>query len=84
MLGGGANVWGAGTLSTGIVALALILPVFWYRHYVVDKGQFPARMLEDLQVAPGKSAEKRAGILPFLALAAGIAIVVITNHIFHG
>lgn len=84
MLGGGANVWGAGTLTTGVVALALIVPVFWYRHYVVDGGQFPERMLKDLHVAPGQMSAKRAGMLPYLALAAGVAIVFIANHIFHG
>src|SRR5690606_20991464 len=51
LLGAGANVWGEGTLMSGIVAAALILPVFAYRHYVTDKGKFPDRMLEDLGVS---------------------------------
>ena len=40
-LGAGADVWGAGTLWAGIDHLALIVPVFVFRHYVQDKGKFP-------------------------------------------
>ena len=41
LLGAGANVWGHGTLVSGFVSAAIIIPVFAYRHYVVDKGKFP-------------------------------------------
>ena len=29
---------------------ALIIPVFWFRHYVQDKGRFPEHMLDDLNL----------------------------------
>ena len=36
--GAGANVWGNGTLISGFVSAAIIVPIFAFRHYVVDKG----------------------------------------------
>ena len=83
LLGAGANVWGEGTLRSAMIAIALILPVFAYRHYVTDKGKFPEKMLEDLKVGgnPDLSVRK-AGILPYLTLAAGVAVVIISNQIF--
>ncbi|MBI6628746.1 APC family permease [Pontibaca salina] len=83
LLGAGANVWGKGTLLSAGIAIALILPVFAWRHYVTDKGEFPDKMLEDLKVGgnPDLSVRK-AGMLPYLTLAAGIAVVFISNQIF--
>jgi len=83
-LGAGANVWGAGTLMTGIVIISLIIPVFLYRHYVTDRGQYPRSMLEDLHVDMNddKSFEKKAGILPYLTIGAGIAVVAVSNIYF--
>jgi amino acid transporter len=46
LLGWGANVWGQGALLTGLVAAAVILPVFAYRHFVQDGGRFPDAMYE--------------------------------------
>jgi amino acid transporter len=83
MLGGGANVWGAGTLTTGVIALALIIPVFWYRHYATDGGKFPAHMLADLHMSDGLLSSPKAGILPYLALAAGALVVFGANAYFH-
>src|SRR6266851_8139724 len=40
-MGFGADVYGAGTLSTGLAFCSLIIPVFIYRHYIQDKGHFP-------------------------------------------
>lgn len=79
LLGMGANIWGSGTLLTGIAAACCIIPVFLYRHYVTDKGQFPESALEDLQLLPGQVAPKRAGILPYLTLAAGVGVAVVAN-----
>ncbi len=83
LLGAGANVWGEGTLRSAIIAIALILPVFAWRHYVTDKGQFPENMLEDLKVGghPDISVRK-AGMLPYLTLAAGVVVVIIANQVF--
>jgi amino acid transporter len=81
-MGLGADVYGAGTLGTGLAFCALVIPVFVYRHYIRDKGRFPAEMAEDLELGPTGTnvAVKRAGIWPFVVLAAGIAVVAVTRH----
>jgi amino acid transporter len=71
----GANVWGAGTLISGLVFAALIIPVFLYRHYVQDKGQFPQQLAEDMYLEEG-GAVRRAGVLPYLVLIAGAALTI--------
>lgn len=83
LLGAGANVWGEGTLMSGVIAAALILPVFAFRHYVQDKGRFPEQMLLDLHVSSRDLSVRRAGVKPYLALAAGVAVAVIGNMVFH-
>lgn len=82
LLGWGANVWGGGALVTGLVFAALIIPIFCYRHYVQDKGVFPPSMYdtgeEDLDGAAVRTEpERRAGILPYLALGGGVLVVVL-------
>ena len=42
-MGMGADVYGVGALRSGLIFAALIVPVFVYRHYMQDKGQFPPR-----------------------------------------
>ena len=37
-----------------LIFAGLILPVFVYRHYIQDKGKFPAAMLEELGPAGGE------------------------------
>jgi hypothetical protein len=57
----------------------------WYRHYVQDKGKFPNTMVEDLRVGGRPlvdTAKTKAGILPYLTLVAGIAVVLLANHLF--
>jgi amino acid transporter len=80
-MGLGADVYGVGTLGTGLVFCALIVPVFVYRHYVQDRGHFPDEMKEDLGQNSGESAIRRAGIWPFVVLAAGVAVVVVTHRL---
>ena len=62
------------------------VPVTPGRHYVQDKGRFPSAMLEDLLVGGTPlikaRAETKAGILPYLTLAAGVAVVLIANYFF--
>ncbi len=82
-LGAGANVWGKGTLMTGLLMAALVIPVFLYRHYITDKGVFPAAMLEELQLSEGTPMVRRAGILPYIALAAGVAVVAVSYTVFN-
>jgi len=73
LLGAGANVYGKATLATGLLVAALVLPVFAWRHYVVDCGRFPAHMLADLQIEDLATAPRRAGWKPYAALAGGVA-----------
>ncbi|MEA3151851.1 MAG: hypothetical protein QOD56_2790 [Gammaproteobacteria bacterium] len=80
-MGLGADVYGVGTLSTGLVFCSLIIPVFIYRHYVQDKGHFPDEMKEDLGHNSGASAIKRAGIWPFVVLALGVTVVAVTHRL---
>ncbi|WP_241250503.1 APC family permease [Paragemmobacter kunshanensis] len=82
-LGAGAKVWGyENALWSGVVFAALILPVFWFRHYVQDGGKFPPEALEDLGLTNGDLGERKAGIKPYLALALGAAIVLWANWFF--
>src|ERR1700729_2638412 len=74
-MGFGADVYGAGTLKTGLVFAALIVPVFVYRHYIQDKGVFPPQMAQDLDMADGERLVRRAGLWPYAVLALGIAVV---------
>ena len=76
IMGLGSDIWGAGTLKAGLIFASLIVPVFIYRHYVQDKGVFPKQMLEDLYIAGDDSATaKKAGVLPYVALVAGVVLV---------
>jgi amino acid transporter len=78
-MGAGADVWGEGTLRNGLLAVLLIVPVFAFRHYFQDKGKFPVSEgtaddpFERVEVSP------RAGMLPYLALAACAAVVWATH-----
>jgi amino acid transporter len=82
-LGAGAKVWGySNALWVGFIFAALILPVFAYRHYVRDGGKFPAGAMEDLGLTGQDLGVKKAGVLPYLALLLGLAIVLIANHVF--
>jgi amino acid transporter len=80
-MGFGADSYGAGTLLIGLSFAALIIPVFFYRHYVQDKGVFPPEMAGDLEMVGGERMVHRAGIWPYVVLAAGIAVVAITHHL---
>lgn len=82
-LGAGAKVWGySNALWVGFAFAALILPVFAYRHYVQDGGKFPAGALEELGLSDQNLGERKARILPYIALVAGTAVVLSANHIF--
>lgn len=82
-LGAGAKVWGySSALWVGMVFAALIIPVFFYRHYIQDGGQFPPEALEDLGLSNGDLGEKKAGMLPYLTLILGAAIVLWSNWFF--
>jgi amino acid transporter len=78
-MGMGADTSGIGTLRSGLIFAALIVPVFVYRHYIQDKGKFPAAMEADLEIGEGQTVVKRAGIWPYLALVLGIVVLVVTH-----
>jgi len=83
VMGAGAKVWGySNALWVGFAFAALIIPVFAFRHYLQDKGQFPAGALEELGLKGQDLGERKAGILPYLTLAAGLAVVLIANWLF--
>ena len=46
----GANVFAPNALWYGLAAIAVVLPIFYYRHYVVDKGIWPEAARRDLGI----------------------------------
>jgi amino acid transporter len=82
-LGAGAKVWGySNALWAGLIFAALIIPVFWYRHEMQDGGKFPAQTYIDLGLKEGDLGERKAGMLPYLTLVAGAAVVLWANWFF--
>ncbi len=82
-LGAGAKVWGySSALWVGFAMAALIIPVFIFRHYVQDGGRFPKEALDDLGIVGEGLGERKAGMLPYLVLAAGLAVVLWANWFF--
>ena len=82
-LGAGAKVWGySNALWSGLIFAALIIPVFWYRHYLQDGGKFPKEAYDDLGLKEGDLGERKAGMLPYLTLAAGAVVVLWANWFF--
>ena len=89
-LGAGAKVWqivGAkadapNPLWAGLFFAALIFPVFYFRHYVQDGGRFPKGALDDLGLTEGDMGERKAGMLPYLTLVFGAAVVLWANWFF--
>lgn len=82
LMGIGANVWGSGTLLSGILLATLIIPIFVWRHYHEDKGVFPRSMREDISLdESGRDITCHAGILPYLALLVGVLIVWFSNQL---
>ncbi len=81
-MGAGAKVWNPNALWAGLFTASLIIPVFWFRHHFQDGGKFPDHMYEDLNLTPGQMVERKAGILPYLTLVAGLATVLAANWFF--
>ena len=80
-MGFGADIYGRGTLITGLLFASLILPVFVWRHYIQDRGVFPAAMIEDLELGSDGRAVTRAGIMPYVILALGAIVVYVTHRL---
>ena len=81
-MGAGAKTWNPLALWAAIVGIALVVPLFLYRHYVQDGGRFPVHMLEDLGMPANALSRKKAGMLPYLTLAAGVLVVLVSNWLF--
>lgn len=81
-MGAGAKVWNPMALWAGLVTVALIIPVFCFRHYIQDGGKFPEHMLDDLGMTESNLRERKAGMLPYLTLIAGMIVVLIANWYF--
>jgi amino acid transporter len=82
-MGAGAKVYGNPyALWYGLIFAALIIPVFCFRHYVQDKGRFPSTMLSDLGVTQEQLNTRKAGMLPYLTLIAGVIVMLVANWIF--
>ena len=81
-MGAGAKVWNPVALWAGLIFAALIIPVFCFRHYVQDKGKFPPQMLADLGLKEGDLGQKKAGILPYVVLVAGVVVLLLSNWFF--
>ena len=82
-LGAGAKVWGyENALWSGLIFASFILPVFWFRHYLQDGGKFPKEAYDDLGLPYGELGERKAGMLPYLALILGAGVVLWANWFF--
>jgi len=83
LLGAGAKTWGYSTgLYWGFGMALLIIPIFAYRHYVRDGGQFPDDMLTDMGLKGQDLGVKQAGMWPYLAIAGGLIVVLWANWFF--
>ncbi len=80
-MGFGADIYGRGTLMTGLLFASLILPVFIWRHYFQDRGVFPPAMIEDLELGSDGRAVTRAGIMPYVILVLGAIVVYVTHRL---
>lgn len=79
LMGAGAKVWNPVALWAGLIAIALVVPVFWFRHYLQDKGKFPEDYERDLHT---ENNVKRAGMLPYLTLVGGVVVMLMANWLF--
>jgi hypothetical protein len=81
-MGAGANIYGSNTLQLGVIGAALIIPIFIFRHYIQDGGKWPAKMLTDLGITEEMMHVRKAGVLPYLTAAGGIATAALGWWIF--
>jgi amino acid transporter len=82
LVGMGANSYGNGVLLWGFVTVFAIVPIFLYRHYIVDKGKFPADFSADIQPGgPVTTVNFRAGKLVYLSVAAAALAVFLGYHL---
>ncbi len=82
-IGMGSNVFGAGVLKWGLITVFLVVPIFLFRHYVVDKGVFPKALTEIAADGSGASDLHvgQAKWFPYLAAAAGAVVVTVGAYL---
>lgn len=73
-VGAGADVLRPGAILYSVIATSLIVPVFAFRHFIVDKGVFP-------DSSGPHTDERRAGWLPYIALLGCVAVVAVSHLI---
>lgn len=78
-MGMGADIWGEGTLRNGLIVAAMIVPVFLYRHYIQDKGKFPASFREDMHL--DDKLNTRINWLPYAALVLAVVVVWVSHSL---
>ncbi|MEZ5923342.1 MAG: APC family permease [Hyphomicrobiaceae bacterium] len=84
LMGAGAKAWNPNinVLLWALIIIAAIIPIFIYRHYIRDGGRFPDHMLTDLGLEGQNLGERKAGIMPYVVILAGIAVVLIADRLF--
>ena len=80
-MGFGADVYGAGTLKTGLIFAALIVPVFVYRHYIQDQRLLSARNGRRLGNGGRRAHRQAGGHLALCRAGLGIAVVAVTHRL---
>ena len=82
MMGLGTEIWGEGTLRTGLFFCSLMIPLFIYRHYFEDKGVFPTQLLSDMQAQISRPRYTRfLEYLPYVAIALAMLLVWYTDQL---
>jgi amino acid transporter len=82
LIGVGAPAYGSHILVIGFTVVFLSVPIFLFRHYITDKGKFPADFSADIQPGgPVTAVAFKAGYLPYAAVAAAIIAVAIGSFV---
>jgi amino acid transporter len=82
IMGMGTEIWGEGTLRTGLFFSSLIVPLFIYRHYFEDKGVFPTQLLSDMQAHMSRPTyTKLFEYMPYVTIFFAILVVWYTDQL---
>jgi len=82
LIGMGANAYGPGVLLWGFIIVFAIIPIFIFRHYIMDKGKFPSDFSADIQPGgPFTAVDFKAGYLPYAAVAGAALAVFLGYHL---
>jgi amino acid transporter len=82
LIGVGAPAYGSNVLIIGFAVVFASVPIFLFRHYVTDKGKFPADFSADIQPGgPVTAVVFKAGVLPYVAVAGAVAAVAVGSYL---